>query len=56
MNEIHILGIRVRVPEVEQKVLTTAEARCHFLRTPKDTIYDVWAMALMTGMRSECLP
>lgn len=48
------LGIRIRVPEVEQKVLTTAEARI-LLESAKrhdHVFYDVWAMALMTGMRS----
>lgn len=47
-------GIQVKVPEVEQKVLTTAEAEI-FLREAKLTqhrFYPMWAMALMTGMRS----
>lgn len=48
------LGIRVRVPEVEQKVLTTAEANILLREAKKHdhVFYDVWAMALMTGMRS----
>lgn len=47
-------GIRVHVPEVEQKVLTTSEAE-KFLTEAKLTnhrYYPIWAMALMTGMRS----
>jgi integrase len=47
-------GIRVHVPEVEQKVLTTSEVDI-FLREAKLTrhrFYPVWAFALMTGMRS----
>lgn len=48
------LGIRVRVPEVEQKVLTTAEANILLQEAKKHdhVFYEVWAMALMTGMRS----
>lgn len=47
-------GIKVRVEEVEQKVLTNAEVEI-FLREAKlahHRFYPVWAMALLTGMRS----
>jgi len=47
-------GIRVNVPEVDQKVLTKTEVEI-FLQEAKQTnhrFYPVWAMALMTGMRS----
>lgn len=47
-------GIQVRAPEVEQKVLTTSEAET-FLREARITnhrFYPIWAMALLTGMRS----
>lgn len=47
-------GVQVKVPEIEQKVLTTAEVEI-FLREAKLTnhrFYPMWAMALMTGMRS----
>ena len=47
-------GISVRVTEVVQKVLTTAEVDI-FLREASRAyhrFYPVWAMALMTGMRS----
>lgn len=47
-------GIQVRVAEVEQKVLTNAEVEI-FLKEAKEThhrFYPMWAMALMTGMRS----
>jgi integrase len=48
------LGIRISVPEVEQKVLTAAEANILLQEAKKHQheFYDVWAMALMTGMRS----
>lgn len=48
------LGIQVKAPEVEQKVLTTTEVEI-FLREAKITnhrFYPIWALALMTGMRS----
>ena len=48
------LGIQVRAPEVEQKVLTTSEAET-FLREARlaqHRFYPIWALALMTGMRS----
>lgn len=48
------IGIKVRVPEIEQKVLTNTEVDI-FLREAKATnhrFYPIWAMALMTGMRS----
>ncbi len=47
-------GIKVRVPEAVQKVLTTTEVDV-FLREAKQAhhkFYPIWAMALMTGMRS----
>jgi integrase len=47
-------GIRIRVPEIEQKVLTSAEAGI-LLQQAKHhdhKFYDVWALALLTGMRS----
>lgn len=47
-------GIQVKVPEVDQKVLTTAEVDI-FLREAKlaqHRFYPMWVMALMTGMRS----
>ncbi len=48
------LGIQVKAPETEQKVLTTTEVET-FLREAKITnhrFYPIWAMALLTGMRS----
>lgn len=48
------IGIQVKAPEVEQKVLTNSEVEI-FLREAKITnhrFYPIWAMALMTGMRS----
>ncbi|RYZ68966.1 MAG: site-specific integrase [Proteobacteria bacterium] len=47
-------GIQVRVPEVEQAVLTSNEVE-HLLKEAQITGHrfaDVWALALMTGMRS----
>lgn len=47
-------GIKVKVAEVEQKVLTNSEVET-FLREAKNTnhkFYPIWALALMTGMRS----
>lgn len=47
-------GLQVKVPEVEQKVLTNSEVEI-FLEEAKLTnhrFYPMWAMALMTGMRS----
>lgn len=47
-------GIKVQVPEVDQKVLTNEEVK-EFLRIAKDTdhrFFPIWVMALMTGMRS----
>lgn len=47
-------GIQVKAPETEQKVLTTSEAET-FLREARLTghrFYPIWALALMTGMRS----
>lgn len=47
-------GVQIKVPEVEQKVLTNTEVEI-FLKEAKITnhkFYPIWAMALMTGMRS----
>lgn len=47
-------GISVKVPDVEQKVLTNTEVEI-FLKEAKETnhrFYPIWALALMTGMRS----
>lgn len=47
-------GIQIKVPEVEQKVLTTPEVEI-LLREAKQNnhrFYPIWAVALMTGMRS----
>ncbi len=47
-------GITMKVPEVEQKVLTNSEVGI-FLLQAKITahrLYPMWAMALLTGMRS----
>jgi integrase len=48
------IGVKVQVPEVEQKVLGAEEVRV-FLKEAKATnhrFYPMWAMALFTGMRS----
>lgn len=48
------IGIQVRAPEVDQKVLTTNEVEI-FLREARmcnHRFYPIWALALMTGMRS----
>lgn len=47
-------GIQVKVPEIEQKVLTTAEVDIFLkeARLANHRFYPMWAMALMTGMRS----
>ncbi len=48
------VGIQCKVPEADQKVLTSTEVEI-FLREAKFTnhrFYEVWAFALMTGMRS----
>lgn len=48
------LGLSVRVPEADQKVLTSSEVE-KFLTEAKlvgHAFYPVWVMALMTGMRS----
>jgi integrase len=47
-------GVSVKAPEVEQKVLTSSEVEI-FLREAKfasHRFYPIWALALMTGMRS----
>lgn len=47
-------GVQVKVPEVEQRVLTAPEVKI-FLQEAKATshrFYPMWALALMTGMRS----
>lgn len=48
------LGIRIRVPEVEQKVLTSIEANILLTEAKRHEhkFFEVWALALMTGMRS----
>ncbi len=54
LNRNPCLGINVKVPEPEQKVFTNQEVEI-FLREARITnhrFYPVWAMALMTGMRS----
>ena len=48
------VGIQVKAPEVEQKVFTMSEVET-FLREAKineHRFYPIWALALMTGMRS----
>ena len=48
------VGIQVKAPEIEQKVFTTTEVEI-FLREAKicnHRFYPIWAVALMTGMRS----
>lgn len=48
------VGIKIRIPEIEQKVLTTKEVEL-FLSEAKainHRFYPVWVMAVMTGMRS----
>jgi integrase len=48
------IGIQCKVPEADQKVLTNKEVEI-FLREAKHTnhrFYPIWALALMTGMRS----
>jgi integrase len=47
-------GLKVKVPEIDQKVLTNSEVEL-LLRVAKITnhrFYPVWVLALMTGMRS----
>ncbi|MDR3608463.1 MAG: site-specific integrase [Oligoflexia bacterium] len=48
------IGLKVNVPEIDQKVLTNEEAKT-FLKEAKITqhrFYPIWALALFTGMRS----
>lgn len=48
------VGIQIKIPEVEQKVLTNSEAEI-FLREAKlanHRFFPAWFMALKTGMRS----
>lgn len=48
------VGIKIRLPEVDQMVLTNSEAEV-FLKEAKAVnhrFYDIWVAALMTGMRS----
>ncbi len=48
------VGIQIKVAEVEQKVLTSSEVDI-FLKEARFTnhrFYPIWALALMTGMRS----
>ena len=54
LNRNPTTGIQIKVPEAEQKVLTTAEVGI-FLREALHTnhrFYPIWALALMGGMRS----
>ena len=54
LNRNPCLGIQVKVPEVEQEVLSSDEVGI-FLREARVTnhrFYPVWTVALMTGMRS----
>ncbi len=54
LNRNPCLGIQVKIPEVEQKVLSNDEVGT-FLREAKVTnhrFYSIWTVALMTGMRS----
>ena len=54
LNHNPASGLKVKVPEVEQKVLTNTEVEI-LLREAKITnhrFYPVWVMALTTGMRS----
>jgi len=48
------VGIRVRVPEVDQKVLTAREVEIllNEARQMNHRFYPVWVLAVMTGMRS----
>lgn len=48
------VGIRVHVPEVEQKVFTNEEVKIflHQAKVTNHRFYPIWVMALMTGMRS----
>ena len=47
-------GLKVKVPEIEQKVLTNSEVEILLkeARVTEHRFYSVWVMALMTGMRS----
>lgn len=48
------LGISIKVPDLDQKVFTNSEAEI-FLKEAKvvnHRFYSIWAMALLTGMRS----
>ncbi len=48
------LPIKIKVPEVKQAVLNATEVECLLreARTCEHRFYPVWAMALLTGMRS----
>ncbi|MDZ4676317.1 MAG: site-specific integrase [Oligoflexia bacterium] len=48
------IGITIKIPELDQKVLTNAEAEI-FLKEAKAVnhrFYPIWVMALLTGLRS----
>lgn len=54
LNRNPCIGVKVKVPEAVQKVLTNSETEI-FLREAKlsgHKFYPVWLLALMTGMRS----
>jgi integrase len=48
------LGIRIKLPESEQKVLTSAEADTLLVQAKyhDHKFYELWVVALLTGMRS----
>jgi integrase len=49
-----VVGIKIKIPELVQKVLTNSEAEI-FLKEAKAVnhrFYEIWVMALLTGMRS----
>ena len=48
------LGINIKVPELDQKVLTASEVAIFLkeARISNHRFYPIWTMALMTGMRS----
>jgi integrase len=54
LNHNPCLGIVLKVPEVDQKVLTTKEVEILLkeARLTNHRFYPMWVMALMTGMRS----
>jgi integrase len=48
------VGLQVKAPEIEQKVLTSTEVEIFLTqaRITNHRFYPIWVMALMTGMRS----